>query len=166
MILRYTPAGGAPQRFDLSEVRFLTSEAETLERTTGMDWDDLCGRRLLVVKKSPTARRAILWVLLKRNDPALRYAKFDPAVGEIDVKLGPDDIPELGAELEAELAKGAITEDEAEQGWADLDKHTDPDVLASGLLAARGKAAPQPEPAPEAVPPREDLAEEASPASA
>lgn len=166
MILRYTPRDGAPQLWDLATIRFLTSEAETLERTTSIDWGDLCSRRLLVVKKSPTARRAICWVLLKRSVPALRYAAFDPAVTEIDVKLGADDVTELLGEMESELAAGRITEEEAEEGARDLDVLIDPDVLAeraaAGTAAAVGSDGPK-EPAAEPAP--EPAGQEPAPGS-
>lgn len=138
MILRYTPKDGAPQLWDLSTVRFLSSEGETVERTIGVEWSDACSRNALVLRKSVTARRALLWVLLKRNQPALRYSAFDPAIDEIDVTLGADDLAELTAEAEEELAAGRISEEAFEAGMRDLRGITDPDVLAAEAVPVRG----------------------------
>lgn len=162
MILRYAHPDGVPRVWDLSTVRFLTSEAEAMERTTSIEWADLSHRRLLVVKASPTARRAMVWALLKRAEPTLRYSACDPAIDDMDVKLGADDITELRAEAEAELAKGNITEAEFDEGMADLDGLTDRDVLAA---AAAPESGPKAEPLPEAGDPVWDSAPTASPIS-
>lgn len=150
MILRYTPLDGAPQKWDLSTVRFLTSEAETVERTTDLDWSQVLNRNTLVIRKSPTARRALLWVLLKRDQPSLRYSALDPAVEEVDVKLGADDAAELRADAQAVLDRGQGTEEAFEEAMRDLDDLTDPDALAAR------QTAPADGPKDEALPVHED----------
>lgn len=131
MILHYTPQDGPAQHWDLSTVRFLTSEAETVERTTGLEWGDVCSRGMLVLRKSPTARRAIAWVLLKRADPALRYSAFDPAIDDIDVRFSADDVAELRAEAEERLVKGQVSSADFDEGMADIEKLSDPDAVAA-----------------------------------
>ncbi|MEU0181773.1 hypothetical protein ABZ312_11380 [Streptomyces sp. NPDC006207] len=131
MILRYTHTDGTPHVWDLSTVRFLASEAEAVERTTDLEWALVMSRNALVVREAPTPRRAITWVLMKRETPSLRYSAFDPALDDISVKLGADDLVELRAEAEGELAKGQVTEAEFDQGMAQLDDLTDPEVRAS-----------------------------------
>jgi hypothetical protein len=150
MILRYTPLDGAPRTWDLSTVRFLTSEAETVERTTALEWSQIIHRSTLVVRKSPTALRALLWVLLKRDQPTLRYSAVDPAVGEVEVKLGADDAAELRAEAEQRLTEGKGTEEEFEEAMRDLDDLTDPDALATGQAALVDGPKAEPPPAHEA----------------
>ncbi|MFJ6566424.1 hypothetical protein ACIQNU_03330 [Streptomyces sp. NPDC091292] len=130
MILRYTPQSGAAIMWDLDQVRFLTSEAETIERTTDMEWSDVISRGTLLFRKSPTARRAVTWVLLKRTEPTLRYSAFDPAIDEISVKLSGADLAELRAEADAQLAAGKATPEEVAEGLAELEELTDPVELA------------------------------------
>lgn len=144
MIFTYTPRDGAPRRWDLAEVRFLSSEAETVERTTSLEWGELLFWRTLVMKASPTARRALLWVLLKRDEPTLRYSACDPVLSDIDVKLGAGDLAEFRAEAAAKLAAGELTEAEFEEGIRDLESITDPESLAAATPEAGPKAAEQP----------------------
>ncbi len=140
MILRYAPPGVEAQVWDLSAVRFLSSEAETVERTTDSDWGYVNSVPALVVRAAPTARRAIAWVLLKRADPTLRYAAFDPALDDITVKLGQGDYERLIAEADEKLAAGQCTQAEYDEAVAEVRDMTDPDALTAADQAKAPKA--------------------------
>ncbi|WP_329311711.1 hypothetical protein [Streptomyces sp. NBC_01262] len=141
MIFTYSRQGAEPQRWDLSEVRFLSSEAEAVERTTGLEWGEVLHWRTLVDKVSPTARRGLLWILLKRSDPTLRYSACDPVLAEMDVKLGAKELAELRAEAEQALVDGKISEEGLEAGIRELESVTDPGVLAAVAAMAAGPKA-------------------------
>lgn len=129
MIIIYEPEGGERRTWNLKEVRFLASEAEAVERATGMDWQEAKAR---VVKGSMLALRAVVWVLVKRDQPTLRYGQFDPAEGEVGTDLdasewavlreemlkssdlSEDQRAELLAEIDAELAKAEKAPDDTE----------------------------------------------------
>jgi hypothetical protein len=105
LILIYAPEGGERRTWNLKEVRFMATEAEAVERATGMEWQEAKAR---VIKGSMVALRAVVWVLVKRDEPALRYGAFDPAEHEIGVDL---DAEEWGV-LREELANSDDMSDE------------------------------------------------------
>ncbi|MCZ0207897.1 hypothetical protein OZK63_21020 [Streptomyces sp. UMAF16] len=78
MIVVYTPADGEPQHYDASTLR--VSEASIVQRTIDMKWQDIL-RGLEV--DDLDAMRGIVWVLLKRAQPSLRFGEFDPGVSEL-----------------------------------------------------------------------------------
>ncbi|WP_405769321.1 hypothetical protein OG539_32845 [Actinacidiphila glaucinigra] len=149
MLLRYAPPGTEGQVWDLSTVRFLSSEAETVERTTDKEWAYVNSVAALVIRAVPTARRAVAWVLLKRQDPQLRYAQFDPALDDISVKLGQDDYERYLAEADDNLATGNCTQAEYDEAMAEVRDMTDPDALAAADQAKGPKAVPTSAAAPE-----------------
>jgi len=141
VILRYTPDDGPAQRYDLSTIRFLTSEAETCERNTGQEWATLKGRDALVIRDSPTAKRALLWVLLKRDSPTLKFRDFDPAEADIVVRL---DAAE-GEEILAEAREQDLTEAQDTQALRELKSILDEDAM--GVLDPSAQAPKEPPPA-------------------
>jgi hypothetical protein len=115
LIIIYAPEGGERQTWNLKEVRFMSSEAEAVERSTGLEWQEAKAR---VVKGSMLALRAVAWVLLKRDQPTLRYTAFDPAENEIGVDL---DAEEWGVLREELAASEDMTEAERAAMLAQLD---------------------------------------------
>jgi hypothetical protein len=105
LILIYAPEGGERRTWNLKEVRFMATEAEAVERATGVEWQEAKAR---VIKGSMVALRAVVWVLVKRDEPTLRYSAFDPAEHEIGVDL---DAEEWGV-LREELANSDDMSDE------------------------------------------------------
>lgn len=113
MILIYEPKDGERRTWDLAEVNIRSSEGEDIERVTGMAFAEVMTG---VSSQELVPVRAYVWMLLRRDDPALRYTGFDPFIGEILVELSPAergeiaanllrDTPEMGDEEKAELAK-------------------------------------------------------------
>lgn len=80
MIIVYAPTDGDVHRWDLKKARILATEAEAVERVTGLEWQAARGK---VVKGSMLALRAVAWVLFKREQPALKYSQFQPAAEEL-----------------------------------------------------------------------------------
>jgi hypothetical protein len=105
LIIIYAPEGGERQTWNLKEVRFMSSEAEAVERSTGLEWQEAKAR---VIKGSMLALRAIVWVLVKRDEPALRYGQFDPAENEIGVDFDTEE----WAVVRDELANSPDLDDE------------------------------------------------------
>ena len=130
MIIIFHPEGGERRTWNLKELRFMSSEAETVERSTGLEWQQAKAR---VIKGSMLALRAIVWVLVKREDPTLRYSAFDPAENEIgvdydaeewsvireEITVRPDMDEETRAatlaQLDAEAANAVTSEPEGEE---------------------------------------------------
>lgn len=115
MIIIYAPEGVERRTWNLKEVRFMSSEAEAVERATGLEWQEAKAR---VVKGSMLALRAVTWVLLKRDQPTLRYTAFDPAENEIGVDL---DAEEWGVLREELAASEDLSDAERAAALAQLD---------------------------------------------
>ncbi|MFD0353516.1 hypothetical protein ACFVHW_07165 [Streptomyces sp. NPDC127110] len=109
MIIIYTPEDGTPERrFDMRAVR--TSEAQIVERTTDMKWSAI---KLGVRDDDPTALRGIAWVLLKREQPSLRWSEFDPLTSELASRFDEREVQLVAVDILALPAKQqpqAITE--------------------------------------------------------
>ncbi|MFD9192996.1 hypothetical protein ACFWCA_32880 [Streptomyces phaeochromogenes] len=114
MIIVYSPEGGEIHRWDLKEIRIMAVEAEAVERVTDLDW---AAARAKIVKGSMLALRAVAWVLLKRDQPKLRYGDFQPAAAELDFQYSPAERAAIRANIEADPD---LTEDEREAILADL----------------------------------------------
>lgn len=136
MIIKYDPADGAPQRWDLKDVRILSSEAEAIERVSDMEWSEVQAK---VRKVNIRALRAMAWVLLKRATPTLRYRDFDPAVDELSIRY---DAEERAALREGFDASDELTDEELEQLHRELDDMAEEE---------RQEAPAPPEPAPAPV---------------
>lgn len=80
MFLIYTPDGGEPQRLKYLPNKLMSAEREVLERRTGQDFSDFTKA---VLNGSSLCRRALLWVLLKREHPTLRFEDVDFAWDEL-----------------------------------------------------------------------------------
>lgn len=100
MIILYSPEDGEPRRFDVRSVR--TSEAQIVERTTDMKWGDI---KRGVRDDDPTAMRGVVWVLLKRETPTLRWADFDPLIEELTSKFDARELAAVAADI-AQLPEG------------------------------------------------------------
>lgn len=148
MIIVYAPEDGDEKRWDLKTARITAPEAEAVERATGLEWEQAKAK---VFHGSMLATRAITWVLMKRDNPVLRYAAFVPAAAE------------LGYELDTE--ETAVIRKEIENN-PDLDEDERASTLAQ--LDAVGPSDDEDEPAVEADPEEvpKDSAAEASPTAA
>jgi len=81
MFLKYELDGVPPRKWQFTLDKLLSVEAEALERQTGWVFPAEFGQQL--VKGSIIARKALLWVFLKREDPTLLYRQVDPPAGAI-----------------------------------------------------------------------------------
>jgi len=96
LILIYEPKDGERRTWDLSEINIRSSEGEDVERVTGREFAEVM---VGVRAQDLVAVRAYTWMLLRRDDPALRYTSFDPFIGEILVELSPAEREEIAANL-------------------------------------------------------------------
>lgn len=78
MIIVYTPEGCEPQHYDARSLK--VSEASIVQRTVDMKWQEILKG---LEEDDLDAMRGIVWVLKKRDNPSLRWADFDPGVGEM-----------------------------------------------------------------------------------
>ena len=98
----YTPEGADPISWDYNPTRLMSPEAEAIERHTGMTFGEFtvaCGRGSML------AIHGLLYVLLKRQHPTLKFDEVQFCIDEIDFEVDDTDvIAESGAEPEGEDA--------------------------------------------------------------
>lgn len=98
MKLTYTPEGSdKPQTWRYEPDKMLSSEAIAIEKVTGWEYEDF-GSHL--VQRSVLARKALLWVLLKRAEPTLRFDQIDPPVSAIELEYDLDELTAIRAQVE------------------------------------------------------------------
>ena len=98
----YAPEGAEPKKWDYNPARLMSPEAEAIERHTGMTFGEFnvkCGQG------SFTALHGLLYVLLKREYPTIKYDEVQFCLD--DINFEPDDNdpePEESDEPEGEDA--------------------------------------------------------------
>ncbi|MGW2837304.1 hypothetical protein ACWCWD_06285 [Streptomyces sp. NPDC001493] len=154
MIIRYTPAGGAPEDYDARSL--LTSEASIVARTIDQKWPEV---KQGLVDEDLDAMRAVVWVLRKRQTPTLRFAEFDPGVDEMVTRYDKGEIETwidgafglLGTDPEVTAEGIAHALREVPAAAADPE-HARAYIGKRQAEATEGKALEEPEPVAESVP--------------
>lgn len=98
MWLVYKPGGGDEQSWWFTLGSIGDAEAEMIERRTGFDYGAEFQERLL--KGNVRARRALLWLFLRRQHPALKYEDVHFAHEELSVEFDAQELGDMVAELE------------------------------------------------------------------
>jgi hypothetical protein len=135
LIIKYTPADGEPQTFDVGRLR--ASEIQIVERTADRPWAVL---KDAMGNGDVNAMRVAAWVVMKRTQPSLRFGDFDPWEDEIRAflderetrafaeklyaKYGSD--PQELAEAFDELRDATVDIEACEQAIADVTAPKDP----------------------------------------
>jgi len=115
MIVTFTPDEGAPTVWPFKPDRLLTTEAEAVERVTGLTYSEF-GQAIF--KGSTTAYRALVWVLRKRNgEPDIRFKDVDFYIGQLEIDL---DDEEKAATRKSVEANAELTDDERNEALASL----------------------------------------------
>lgn len=99
--LIYTPEGEDSQEFDFDPDTVFSLEAEALEDVGGDSWDSYAEWIDKVGSGNIRARRALLWILLRRSNPKLRFEDLVFRINEFDV-LGVEEDPESEGKDEAD----------------------------------------------------------------
>ncbi len=105
----YTPEGADPRSWDFDPNKLLNVEAEIIERHTGLTFAEVIEN---MSKGSMLALHGILFVLLKRSDPTLKWDSVQFSLSELDLDLDEDEAQAARAELEAK----ALTADGLSKG--------------------------------------------------
>lgn len=84
MYLVYQPEGAEePKKFLYKPQKLMAPEREALERRSRMDFADFTKG---VLNGNAVCRRALLWVMLKREHPTLKYEDVDFAWDELKLE--------------------------------------------------------------------------------
>ena len=116
MLLTYKPEGAEERSWAYAPDKLLSSEAEAIEKVTGLTYSEF-GAAL--IKGSASARRALLWVFLKREDAPLRHSQVDVPVGCISVDFEP---AELVAIRDALADNRELSDEERDAALSALDE--------------------------------------------
>jgi hypothetical protein len=98
MFLKYTPDDADPQTFEFYLGKLRTMEAEAIEKHTGLNYGSDYKQALLM--GNVRARRALLWTLLRRQHPTLKYADVDFADDELVIEYDTDEWADIRAAVE------------------------------------------------------------------
>lgn len=132
MIFTYTPEGAEERRWDFEPSKLMSVEAEAIERQTGWTYHEF-GTKL--GKGSIIAKRALLWVLLKRENPPLLYSQVDVPAGSMaivfereEIQTTLDGLRSGAGQFTAEERAEAI--EQVELALADMPESPAPKVLS------------------------------------
>lgn len=107
----YKPEGAEPQRWEFDPDKLMSPEAEAIERHTGMDYSEWARR---VGSGSMLALHGLLFVMLKRTEPTLRWDQVVFSIGDVDFELTDEETREARDRLRAKAATEGLNPAEAE----------------------------------------------------
>ena len=90
MIITYTPEDGEKREWQFEPRRLMSPEAEAIEKVTHWTFQEFSSKFLA---GSMLAYRAVVWIMLKREDPPLRFQ--DVSICLDDLSIGFDDVEQI-----------------------------------------------------------------------
>lgn len=106
----YKPEGIEPRKWVFDPNRLMSPEVEAIERHTGLafgEWMEQVGRG------SFTAIHGLLYVLLKRQHPTLKWEEVQFCMADIDFEMSPEEIREARKHLESKAKDAPLSEADA-----------------------------------------------------
>jgi hypothetical protein len=105
--LVYTPDGGISQQFEFDADNPLSLEAEALEGAGGEVWADYADWLLRVGSGNIRARRALLWVGLRRTQPELRFSDVVFHLNEFAIEDADEEPEPVGKGSDGDSSTGS-----------------------------------------------------------
>jgi hypothetical protein len=102
--LVYSPNGGDRQEFEFDPESPLNLESEALESAGGEVWQDYPDFLMRIGSGNIRARRALLWVMLRRTNPQLRFVDVVFHLNEFLVEDAEDEPVPVGKDEPADSA--------------------------------------------------------------
>lgn len=122
----YKPEGLTPREWDFEPRRLMSPEVMAIEKLTKLTFDEW---QTAILRGSVTALHALLWVLLKREQPTLVASQVQFAIDEIGMEPTDDELrlamDKLLETPDAELSdeqREALVELKAQFAEADSDR--------------------------------------------
>lgn len=106
----YKPEGADPRKWPLDPYKLMSPEVEAIERHTGLafgEWVDQIG------KGSFLAIHGLLYVMLKRSHPTLKWDEVVFCMADVDFEMDADERAETLAALEDKATRAPLSEEEA-----------------------------------------------------
>lgn len=101
MLFVYQPEGAARTAWEFEPNKLMSPEAEAIERHTGMTYNEWTQA---VTKGSMLALHGLLYVMLKRKEPTLKWDSVQFCLDDVDFELDDTETADAIAKLEAEPA--------------------------------------------------------------
>lgn len=96
MIVTYTPDGDPVQRWTFDPKHVIAGEAEAIEKRAESTWDEF---QKAILSGSIRARRVLLWHLLKKAHPPLRFDDVTFRTGEVEVEFEKHELEALRGQI-------------------------------------------------------------------
>ena len=107
MFLVYQPEGSdEPKRWPYNPRKLMTAEREAIERRCDMTFAEFTQA---VLKGSSLARRALLWVMLKREHPTMKFDDVEFAWDELKLEYSKGEYDQMIEKAGDELSGEART---------------------------------------------------------
>lgn len=97
MYFVYKPEGAEPKRWEFEPTKLMSPEAEAIERHTGMTYQQWTQA---VRDGSMLALHGLLYVMLKRTEPTLKWESVQFCLDSVDFELDDDETSDTIANLE------------------------------------------------------------------
>lgn len=101
----YKPEGADAKSWDFAPEKLMSPEAEAIERHTGMTYAEW---GTAVTRGSVLALHGLLFVMLKRNVPTLKWDDVQFSMSELDFELDDEETAEALAALEDKARTGDL----------------------------------------------------------
>lgn len=98
MLFVYQPEGAERKEWEFDPGRLMSPEAEAIERNTGMTYAEWTSA---VRGGSILALHGLLYVMLKRSEPTLKWEQVQFCLDDVDFELDEQETDEAIANLEA-----------------------------------------------------------------
>ena len=104
MRLTYTPEDGDQQEFAFRPGDLFSFEAEAIEEAGGTAWTTFEEYGNRFIDGQFKARRAALWIMLRRENPKLRFVDVVCKVKELDVAYDADELKRMRERIEGDTS--------------------------------------------------------------
>ena len=100
MYLVYRPEGSDEQRWVFLPGKLRTIDTEAIERKTG--WDYTTEFLAHLQKGNTLARRALVWVYLRRDHARMKFEDIDIAADEVELMYDRDELAQIREQIETQ----------------------------------------------------------------
>lgn len=108
----YKPEGANPQSWDFEPNKLMSPEVEAIERNTGLTFMEWV---MALEKGSFNAFHGLLYVMLKRTTPTLKWTDVQFCMDDVGWDLDVADMEAMIEMLEKKAREGELTDPEAVQ---------------------------------------------------
>jgi hypothetical protein len=105
----YKPEGAEPKSWDFAPDRLMNAEAEAIERHTGLTFGEFVDK---ISATSFLAIHGLLYVMLKRTIPTLKWDEVQFSLADVDFELDDAEAADAVRELADKQKVGTLTDAE------------------------------------------------------